>query len=31
MVEEGFLANLEVKSTLLDQIIEAQRNDNGMA
>jgi len=31
MVEEGFLANLEVKSTLLDQIIEAQRNDNRMA
>ena len=31
MVEEGFLANIELKSTLLDQIKEAQRDDKGMA
>lgn len=31
MVEVGILANLEVKSTLLDQIKEAQKKDKGMA
>lgn len=31
MVEEGFLANLKVKSTLLDQIKEAQKNDKGVS
>src|SRR6266508_1844815 len=31
MVKEGFIANLELKSTLLDQIKEAQRDDKGMA
>src|SRR6266540_663770 len=30
MVEEGFLANVELRSTLLEQIKEAQRNDKGM-
>src|SRR5947207_2637169 len=31
MAKEGSLANLEVRSTLLDQIKEAQRNGKGMA
>src|SRR6266508_1472688 len=31
MVKEGFIANLELKSTLLDQIKEAQRDDKVMA
>ena len=30
MVEEGFLANVELRSTLLEQIKEAQKNDKGM-
>src|SRR5213080_684162 len=30
LVEEGFLANVELRSTLLEQIKEAQRNDKGM-
>ena len=31
MVPEGFLANLEIKSTLLDEIKAAQKDDRGMA
>ena len=31
MVKGGFIANLEVKSTLLDQIKKAQRDDKDMA
>ena len=31
MVPDGFLANLEIKSTLLDDIKAAQKDDKGMA
>jgi hypothetical protein len=31
MVPDGFLANLEIKSTLLDEIKAAHKDDKGMA
>ena len=31
MVPDGFLTNLEIKSTLLDEIKKAQKGDKGMA